>query len=81
MFGCQNYGRFWVPNIVQHLIFRVPKRGHNFDDHPYRCWALRGGMVTPELHKKCNLGMLSSTGALAVGRGFGFVVCCSITTS
>ena len=25
---------FWVPNIVRHLIFRVPKRDHNFDNHP-----------------------------------------------
>ena len=25
---------FWVPIIVRHLIFRVPKRDHNFDNHP-----------------------------------------------
>ena len=27
--------RFWIPNIIRHLIFRVPKRDHNFDNHPY----------------------------------------------
>ena len=26
---------FWVPNIVRHLIFRVPKWDHNFDNHPF----------------------------------------------
>ena len=26
---------FWVPIILRHLIFRVPKKGHNFDNHPY----------------------------------------------
>ena len=26
---------FWVPIIVRHLIFRVPKKDHNFDNHPY----------------------------------------------
>ena len=25
--GYQNYGPFWVPNIVWHLIFKVPKNG------------------------------------------------------
>ena len=25
---------FWIPIIVRPLIFRVPKRGHNFDNHP-----------------------------------------------
>ena len=25
---------FWVPNMVRHLIFRVPKRDQNFDNHP-----------------------------------------------
>ena len=24
---------FWVPNIIRHLIFRVPKRDHHFDNH------------------------------------------------
>ena len=27
MGGCQNYGPFWVPTIIRHLIFRVPKKG------------------------------------------------------
>ena len=28
---------FWIPIIIRHLIFRVPKiRGHNFDNHPIR---------------------------------------------
>ena len=26
---------FWVPNIVRHLLFRVPKRDPNFDNHPH----------------------------------------------
>ena len=28
---------FWVPSIIRHLIFRVPKkeRNHNSDNHPY----------------------------------------------
>ena len=27
--GCQNYGSFlgWVPIILRHLVFRVPKKG------------------------------------------------------
>ena len=26
---------FWIPIIIQHIIFRVPqKRGHDFDNHP-----------------------------------------------
>ena len=27
MGGCQNYGAFWVPIIIRHLIFWVPKKG------------------------------------------------------
>ena len=31
-----NFGvPFWVLIIIRHLIFRVPKRDHNFDNHPY----------------------------------------------
>ena len=27
---------FWVPIIIRHLLFRVPKKGpYNFDNHPY----------------------------------------------
>ena len=26
---------FWIPTIIRHLIFRVPKRDHNFDNHLY----------------------------------------------
>ena len=26
---------FWVPLIIWHLIFRIPKRDNNFDNHPY----------------------------------------------
>ena len=26
---------FWIPIIVWHLIFRVPKKGQNFDNHPH----------------------------------------------
>ena len=25
---------FWLPIIVPHLIFRVPKTDHKFDNHP-----------------------------------------------
>ena len=25
---------FGVPILIRHLIFRVPKRDHNFDNHP-----------------------------------------------
>ena len=28
--------RFWVLSLVQHLVFRRPKRDHNFDNHPNR---------------------------------------------
>ena len=24
----------WIPTIMRHLIFRVPKKSHNFDNHP-----------------------------------------------
>ena len=35
---CQNYGSpFWIPVIIWHLIFRIPKKVHNFDNHPYVC--------------------------------------------
>ena len=27
MGGCQNYGLFWIPLMIRHLIFRVPKKG------------------------------------------------------
>ena len=27
-------GPFWIPIIIRHLVFRVPKRDHNFDNHP-----------------------------------------------
>ena len=26
---------FWIPIIIRHLIFRVPKRDHKIDNHPY----------------------------------------------
>ena len=29
----------WVLSILQHLVFRGPKRGHNFDNHPNRLTA------------------------------------------
>ena len=32
MGGCQNYGPF--SGLIRHLIFRVPKRDHNFDNYP-----------------------------------------------
>ena len=33
----------WIPMIIRHLIFRVPKREHNFDFHLH---VLSGGFVT-----------------------------------
>ena len=30
MGGCQNYGPLWVLNIMEHLVFRGPKRGPQF---------------------------------------------------
>ena len=39
MGGCQNYGPFFgVPNIVRHLLFRVPQKDPNFDNHPNGRW-------------------------------------------
>ena len=36
MDGCQNYGPFLgILNIRCHIIYRDPKRDHNFDNHPY----------------------------------------------
>ena len=35
MGGSQNYGPFLGPFIIRHLIFRGPKRNHNFDNHPH----------------------------------------------
>ena len=35
MGGCQNDGPFWVSIIIRHLLFRVSKGGHNFDNYPY----------------------------------------------
>ena len=26
---------FWFLSIIWHLVFRVPKGDHNFDNHPY----------------------------------------------
>ena len=26
---------FWVSIVIRHLLSRVPKRDHNFDNHPY----------------------------------------------
>ena len=33
----------WVLNVTRHLVFRVPKRGHNFDNHPY---SKKGGFYS-----------------------------------
>ena len=38
---------FLVPIIIRHLLFRVPKRDHNFDNHPdLKVWALHA--TSPE---------------------------------
>ena len=31
----------WVPIIIRHLLFRVPQRDPNFDNHPYGLAILR----------------------------------------
>ena len=31
---------FWIPIIIRHLIFSVPKRDHNFDNHPHHFVSL-----------------------------------------
>ena len=33
--GCQNYGPFWVLNILRHLVFRGSQKDHNLDNHPF----------------------------------------------
>ena len=39
---------FWIPIVIRHLIFRGPKRDHNFDNHPLgagvitACWPSTG---------------------------------------
>ena len=33
---------FWVPSIIRHLLFRVPKRDPNFDNHPIGFSGSRG---------------------------------------
>ena len=43
---------FWIPIIMRHLIFEVPKKDHNFDNKPYfetsksssgeTCWTSPG---------------------------------------
>ena len=35
MGGYQKGVPFWVLIIIRHPIFRVPKRDHNNDNHPY----------------------------------------------
>ena len=30
----------WIPIIIRHLEFRIIKRDHNFDNHPYRVQGL-----------------------------------------
>ena len=39
--GCQNYGPFWVPIIIRHLLGpTISKRDHNFDNHPLKSSVL-----------------------------------------
>ena len=26
---------FWIPVIIRHLLFQVPRRDRNFDNHPF----------------------------------------------
>ena len=40
---------FWVPIIIRHLLFRVPKIwGHNFDNYPHRFERLP--VLSPKPH-------------------------------
>ena len=44
----------WVPIIIRHLIFRVPKkRDHNFDNHPLgaRAWSLGSHELVAPSHR------------------------------
>ena len=34
MGGCQNYGLFWIHDLIRHLVFGGPKRGPHSHDHP-----------------------------------------------
>ena len=33
---------FWIPMIIRHLIFKYPKKDHNFDNHPYGGLGFKG---------------------------------------
>ena len=38
MGGCQNHGPFLgTLNVRCRSMIGIPKRGHNFDNHPYEC--------------------------------------------
>ena len=41
---------FGIPVLIRHLIFRVPRRGHNFDNHPYEICE---SAVDPGTAKTC----------------------------
>ena len=38
---------FWVSNIIRHLLFKVPKKDHNFDNYPYKTTSQT---MKPERH-------------------------------
>ena len=35
----------WVLIVIRHLVFRVPKRDHNFDNHSYESFRKLGGTL------------------------------------
>ena len=43
---------FGVPIIIRHLLFRVPKRDHNIDNHPnvITSLAFRYGSIVGRVH-------------------------------
>ena len=72
MGGCQNYGPFWVPDIVRHLIFRVPEKAPYFDNHPHdTCGHEFPESLRPELVRtlsRKSYTMRPSTGGMKIGR-------------
>ena len=40
---------FWVPTIIRHLLFRLPKKRHNFDNHPDKELLLMMALVIEDV--------------------------------
>ena len=57
---------FWVPNIVRHLLFRVPKRDPSFENHPYNYICIATGL------RMSGKAESSRVGGFSVGFGLGW---------